>query len=382
MKQSLIVLAAVASTLASAQYSTINSTRLETRFYNDVPTSTLTFGNVWPGVFFDDIVSAPSGFANRHVWSVSNDGGNTSYLFQGTDEFTLTQKVKLSAVGPVNKEAGIIFINNGNGDHIFLVKTGNNGEVAAFAGAFPFYSFTQNYNDHYVTGDTVWMSITYFKDVDNLYKCIYRYTNHFSGALPWGNIEGMLLPDTRIGGYLQVQNDPNLAANEGRADFGDITVSPANKVFPETMTVNFGKVTGGDKRSLYFTDGAPLRICKFIVPNLTVAPITFSIDGTSNYSTLSSLGFVVTSRMINAGAFQEILDLYDWSTSAYSLTDVSTATINLTYSTRTLNATGTVGRYLGPNHEVRGRIRIRQSGPAATILWCAEIDEATFTVAP
>ena len=183
MKQIVIALAVTASALVTAQLSTINSTRLEPRFYNDVPTSNFTFGNVWPGVFFDDVVSAPSGFANRHVWSVSNDGGSTSYLFQGTDNFTLTQKVKLSVVGSVNKEAGIIFINNGNGDHIFLVKTANNGEVAAFAGAFPFFSFTQNFNDRYVPGETATMSVTYFKDVDNINKVVYRYNNHFSGCL-------------------------------------------------------------------------------------------------------------------------------------------------------------------------------------------------------
>jgi|GEM_PF-1083879 len=382
MKQIVIALAVTASALVTAQLSTINSTRLEPRFYNDVPTSNFTFGNVWPGVFFDDVVSAPSGFANRHVWSVSNDGGSTSYLFQGTDNFTLTQKVKLSVVGSVNKEAGIIFINNGNGDHIFLVKTANNGEVAAFAGAFPFFSFTQNFNDRYVPGETATMSVTYFKDVDNINKVVYRYNNHFSGALVWGNVEGFLLPDTRIGGYLQVQNDPNNSANSGRADFSDITVSPAGRAFPESITVSLGRVTDGDKRSLHFSDGAALRICKFIIPNVTVAPITVQVDATSNYDTLSSLAFRMNSRMANAGLFGQTLDLFDWSTNSYSATDTLTTAINTTYQSNDVNATGSVGRYLGPNHELRARFRVRQTGPVSTVNWCGEFDEANFVIAP
>lgn len=382
MRLTLLALAVAASGLASAQYSSINSTRLEPRFYNDVPGSTLTFGNIWPNVFFDDQnVSAPTGFANRHLWSLSNDNGATSFLFGGTDAFTLTAKIKLTATGPKNKEAGLLFFNDGNGDHIFLVKTGNNGEVAAFAGAFPFFSFTQQYDDHYVLGTTVTMSVTYFKDTDNLNKAIYRYNNHFSGALNWGNIEGRLLDNTRIGGYLQVENDANVPNNGGRGDFNDVTISPANKAFPEIFTVVFGQVAAGGRRSLYTTDGDALRMCRFLVPNQQVAPITYTIEGTSVYDTLSSLALVVNSRMVTAGLFSQTLDLFDWSTNSFSATDTRTDAINTTYAARTLNATGNVGRYLGPDHQVRGRVQIRQTGPTANPNWCAEFDEANFTVA-
>ncbi|MBS1724792.1 MAG: hypothetical protein JSS66_17760 [Armatimonadetes bacterium] len=381
MRQTLLALAVTMSALASAQLSTLNSTRLELRYYNDMPNSVLTFGNPWPSVFIDDEnVSAPSGFANRHVWTVSNDGGNTSYLFQGTDNFTLTEKVKLTVNGPQNKEAGIVFYNDLNGDHIFLVKTGNNGEVAAFAGAFPFFSFTQQYNDHYVTGSTVTMSVTYFKDTDNVNKVIYRYQDHFSGALPWANNEQALGPNTRIGGYLQVQNDPNNPNNGGRGDFNDITVSPANKVFPDNINLLLGKVTDGDKRSLYFSDGAPLRVCKFIVPSQSSYPVTFEVNGVSNYDTLSSLAFHVNSRMSVSGLFGQVIDLYDWSTGQYA--DSNTSSVTTAYSAHDAVATGNVGRYLGPNHELRGRVRIKQTGPASSSAWCAEVDEGNFTVAP
>lgn len=381
MRNIILALAAITSALATAQLSTLNSTRLETRYYNDIPGSLLTFGNTWPTVFFDDAnVSAPTGFANRHIWTVSNDNGLTSYLFQGTDSFTITTQVKLTVDGTQNKEAGIVFYNDGNGDHIFLVKTGNNGEVACFAGGFPFFSFTSNYNDHYVTGTTVPMSITYFQDTDNIYKVIYRYKNHFSGALPWANVEGMLLPNTRIGGYLQVMNDSANPTNGGRGDYGDITVSPGNKAFPESINVNLGKITAGDKRSLYFSDGSALRMCRFIVPNQQVAPVTVEVLGTSNYDTLTALAFHVNSRMGNAGVFTQTLDLFDWSTNAYSTTDVASSAMSTTYAASDLNATGNVSRYLGPNHELKARFRVKQTGPATTVNWCADFDEATFTI--
>lgn len=382
MRLTLLAIAVAASGLASAQYSTINSTRIESRFYNDIPGSTFTFGNVWPSVFLDDQnVSTATGWANRHLWTLSNDNGATSYLFGGTDAFTLTTKVKLTSNGARNKEAGIIFYNDGNGDHIFLVKMGNNGEIAAFAGAFPFFSFTQQYDDHYALGNTVTMSVTYFKDSDNLNKAIYRYNNHFSGALNWANVEGQLLPNTRIGGYFQCENDPTNPTNGGRGEFSDITISPANKAFPEVFTVVFGQVANGGRRSLYYTDGDALRMCRFLVPNQQVAPITFTIEGTSVYDTLSSLGLVVNSRMATAGLFSQTLDLFDWSTNSYSTTDVRTDAITTSYVARTQTATGNVGRYLGPDHQVRGRIQIRQTGPTANPNWCAEFDEANFTVA-
>ena len=231
MRLTVIALALTSSVFASAQYASINSTRLEPRFYNDIPGSTLTSTNVWPSVNFNDQnVSQATGFANRHVWSVSSDGGATSYQFGGTDAFTITQKIRMDVVGAENKEAGIFFLNPGNGDHIFLIKTSNNGEIAAFAGGFPFYTFTGNYNDHYVPGTTVTMSVTYFKDTDNVNKAIYRYNNHFSGAQAWGNNEGELLANTQVGGYCQIVNDPNMPTNAINANFSDITVSPANKL--------------------------------------------------------------------------------------------------------------------------------------------------------
>lgn len=384
MKLILAALGVATAGLATAQVSTINSTHLEPRFFNDVPGSNLTITNPWPTVTIDDAnVSAPTGYANRHFWNLSNDGGNTSYLFQPTDYWTLRFNLKLTSVGTKNKEAGVMLMNSINGDHIFLVKMDNGGEVAAFGGAFPFYSFTIQYDDHYVLGTDVTMAVTYFKDpADNIDKIIYRYNNHFSPAQAVANLEGYLLPDTRIGGYLQVVNDPNNPNNEGRAEYTNIMISDADKVLPETMNVNLGRVTSGNVRSLFYTDGDVLRVCRFIVPNQNAAPVTVEVQGTSMYPSLSALTFHVNSRSATNGLFAQILDLYDYSTSSYSTVDTRTDTLNTTYAVRDLAATGNIARYLGPNQELKARFRVKQTGPSALSLWCSEFDEANFTVAP
>jgi hypothetical protein len=200
--------------------------------------------------------------------------------------------------------------------------------------------------------------------------------------LAWGNIEGQLLADTRIGGYLQVVNDPGNPTNGGRGDWNDITVSPANKAFAENITATLGRLVSGDKHSLDYSDGAPLRACKGFVPNVTVAPVTIQLDGVSNFDTLSALSLHVNSRMVNAGSFTQTIDLFDWSTNAYSLVDVLSTPITLTYQTQDVNATGVVSRYLGAGHELRGRLRVKQTGFAATPVWCTEFDEANFTITP
>ena len=383
MRTLFIALGVMTAAVSSAQLSTINSTQAVPRFWNDIPTSNLTFTNVWPGVVIDDqnVSRKEGGYANRNAWFLSNDGGVNPYLFNTS--FTYGFKVKLDVVGGENKEAGVMLLNDLNFDHIFLIKTANNGEVEAFAGGFPFYSCTSQWGDQYVPGTTVDMSITYFLDpVDNVNKVIYRFNNHFSGALPWANNEGFMGPDTKVGGYLQVVNDPNNPNNAGKAAFSDIYVCDANKALTSAVVVKLGKNTAGNNRSLFKTDGDMYRMCKFVVPNQNAHPVNIEVEGTCNYSSLSALAFHVNSRMANSGQFGQTLDLYDWSTSSFSATDTRTDPINTTLTIRDLAATGALSRYLSPDQVLKARIRVKATGVVATQLWCMEVDEANFTVTP
>ena len=72
---SLIGICLATASSALAQISAINSVTYHPREYNDVTNSILTVVSNYPAmiVFDDRNVSAPSGFANRHVWRFSTN---------------------------------------------------------------------------------------------------------------------------------------------------------------------------------------------------------------------------------------------------------------------------------------------------------------------
>src|SRR6185369_16206805 len=94
-----------------AQISTINSANYHPREFNDVAGSTLTVVSNYPALisFDDQNVSAATGFANRHVWRFSNDGGTTAYRFQNDSFFSVFMTVTLTG-DPISprKEAGFL----------------------------------------------------------------------------------------------------------------------------------------------------------------------------------------------------------------------------------------------------------------------------------
>lgn len=216
------------ATVSQAQLNGINSTKLITRYYNDVPNSKLVATNNYPSVeIFDglDASGGGDGFANRHDWALSNDAGATAYAFNGSQGFSFDFDLHLTESGTPGVEGGIMLDNPGNGNHYFLVKTGNGGEVAAFGGGMPFYSFTASQGVHWTTGSTVHMGMDYRFDGAKGFVT-YRYENMTSGELAWGNAEGMMLANTRVGGYVLYQNTPNFADDFGDAQFSNINVVP------------------------------------------------------------------------------------------------------------------------------------------------------------
>src|SRR5882724_4727314 len=132
---------------ASAQISTINSANIHPREFNDVPGSTLTVVNNYPALIsiHDQNVSAPSGFANRHVWRYSSDSGATPFRFSNDTFFSVFMDVTLTG-DPISprKEAGFL-LNSIGGDGQFIVNTDSH-EVVAFGGPFPFFSFNSAFH--------------------------------------------------------------------------------------------------------------------------------------------------------------------------------------------------------------------------------------------
>ncbi len=158
---------------------------------------------------------------------------------------------------------------------------------------------------------------------------------------------------------------------------------PERSIAPSRLAVRLGRLDAGDVSSLAAIDGNSLRVCRFIVPNQAVAPITVEVSGTAASTDVEFLDLLVTSRMTVNGLFSQTLDLFDWSTNTFSTTDVRTDSTNTTFATRKLSATGSVSRYVNPGDlTVTGRYRVRQTGPAASPAWCNEVDQFRWVVTP
>ena len=208
---------------AYAQVGTINSAIISPRVYNDVPGATLTTVNNYSSLisFTEQNVSAPSGYANRDVWHFSNDGGATAYQFQNNDYFSISMDVTLTGdpTSTLRKEAGFVFNNPANDGGEFILDTDAH-EIVAFGGFLPFYAFAPTFN----SGNTVLMGITY-ANVGGVNSIMYSANGVNSPWLPFSNLELGVIDGTTIGGYFQIQQDPNVPSNSGSALFGNIAIS-------------------------------------------------------------------------------------------------------------------------------------------------------------
>jgi len=145
-----------AITAASAQ---INSVKIHERVYNDDPTSTLVTTSNYPTIVeFNDSNLSGGGFANRHVFNFSADGGATDFTYTNDTFFDVKMDVSLTGLAGSVKEAGFL-IDTIGGQGQFIVKT--NGEIAAFGGPLPFHSFAAVGS---VVPATITLGIKYFLD--------------------------------------------------------------------------------------------------------------------------------------------------------------------------------------------------------------------------
>ncbi len=151
---------------------------------------------------------------------------------------------------------------------------------------------------------------------------------------------------------------------------------------PTSVTVRLGRIDAGSVAEIADIDGQVFRVCKFIVPNQAVAPITVEVNGTSPIPSPSQLSFRTYGRMNASGLFSQTLDLWDWNLGNFSPTAVTTSTIGTTFRAAGVGANAPVGRFVGSSNQVRARYRIRQTGPAGTPAWCFNLDQAIWLIRP
>lgn len=194
----------------------INGAVLNTRLWNDDPGTTLSTANLYPTVVsFDESGGSGSGFANRHNFRLSDNGGASAAVFLNGDSFAYFTDLTISGAG--HGEAGINVSPwwSQNFDGMFNCRT-NDGEVAVFGGRLPFYSFTGSQGVTYTKGTTVRLGVIYQANGLNPgspASIQYWYNDGIQRKSPWLNFDqgnpaedppyGLwgMLNDARVGGY-------------------------------------------------------------------------------------------------------------------------------------------------------------------------------------
>lgn len=188
--------------------------------FNDCPGTTRNLVNNYPSfIQFDDALDCIGG-ANRYVYHLSADGGQTPAQFENCSHYRFGAHVILT--GSASCEAGLLLSPWWSmADGQFMIN-GATGEIACFGGRLPFYSFTANQGLHYTKGQDVYMEMIYDPraltsalPATILYKIYMNGQIYFSPYLPfdegttaeghgsWGE-----LTPAYPGGYVQANSDP------------------------------------------------------------------------------------------------------------------------------------------------------------------------------
>jgi hypothetical protein len=243
----LIALLAVAAlSAAGVAWATpnVNSVVLHTRIFNDCPTSNLTTNDSYPtSIMIQDEMNCDNGFANLHIWRFSEDGVNDA-VFNNGDGFHMAADLVISGTGDGESGLQVCPWWTQQIDGRLNVKT-TDGEIAAFGGRLPFYSFTASQGLHYVKGDLIHLDITYLpNDLTQLnpatieYKVTYGGTEYTSGPLAFDEGNGAeghgtwgMLDDARVGAHVQVlvANPSTLEAEWTNIVFEPVIPSPTRQ---------------------------------------------------------------------------------------------------------------------------------------------------------
>ncbi len=234
---------------------------IETRTFNDCPTSTVTTSNSYPASI--EITDAMDplcvGFANLHSWSFSEDGGATAAVFNNNSDFHFSADFTISGAG---EGEGGLRISPWYGQYVDgrFMANATTGEIACFGGAIPFYSFTVNHGITYTKGTTIHLEATYrARDLFSTdpasiqYRVVYNGNTYDSPELPFGqqnpnecNPNGLwgMLNDGRVGGYFQPR------ANTGAS----LTGTWSNITFQNLLPVGTPVANGATIETRTFND--------------------------------------------------------------------------------------------------------------------------------
>ena len=215
----------VLATSAPAQVTNINSVVIQARRYNDYAGSTLSIVNNYPSlVSFNEGPFGTGNWANHHNARFSTNG-TTARSFLNAEAFDISVNVNLAvgSIGP-RKEVGFRMDTFIGGEGQLMVAS--DGEVAAFGGPFPFYTF----GNVYTAGTTARLRMIYRPGAVSTVE--YRFNALTSGQLAFGNSENGVINGSDFGMY--VQNQPN---DNNPNDFSNASFTNFAVAVPEPMSM-------------------------------------------------------------------------------------------------------------------------------------------------
>jgi hypothetical protein len=157
----LAAVALAAMSTAAVATPVIDSAVLNLRLYNDFPNSTLTTSNLYPtSITMQDENLVTPGWANRHNFRLSDNGGIGAAVFMNEDGFEFSSDVTIS--GDLGVEGGLNVSPwySQNFDGVFMLRT-DDGEISCWGGRLPYYNFTADQGLTYTAGQTVRLGVVY-----------------------------------------------------------------------------------------------------------------------------------------------------------------------------------------------------------------------------
>ncbi len=151
------------------------------------------------------------------------------------------------------------------------------------------------------------------------------------------------------------------------------TFKPNTEVQPPfSFDVTLGRLQRGNELSLVTEDGDELQVCKFVVPNQSVPPVSVIVAGNTFLPFVANYRLTTVSRMLTNGAFRIRTQAFNFSTNTFTTLGsdtVGTTPVRLSYEARRdandlVDADGTL----------LARYEVFQTGPAALAVWCHAMD--------
>jgi hypothetical protein len=239
----MVVIAAVIFCTGALASPDIDSAIIHPRIWNDADYSTFTSGNFYPAwLWMRDEGLDDYGWANRHNFRLSENGGISDAVFMNNDYFEFYADVTIT--GTANVEGGLNVSPwwSQDVDGVFMLRT-DDGMVECWGGRLPYYSFTANHGVTYAKDTQVGLGMIYnpnslTEEDPGTIQYFYRDIDGREYASPvlefdmgnpaedppyglWG-----ILNDARVGGWFMPKVNNQIPGNWGQIDFENMVYIP------------------------------------------------------------------------------------------------------------------------------------------------------------